>query len=53
MPEGYEYDWQVFSISPTILEEKEVWEMDYVQVVKRFMFERYKGFIEKKMMERG
>lgn len=46
LPEEYEMDYLVYSASSNITEEKIIWDMDYVQVIKRMMFKKFDNWVE-------
>lgn len=51
MPEKYSYDYLVFSASSSLSEEKEIWESQFYDVIKRFMFKKFDNRIEQDFME--
>lgn len=51
MPEKYNYDYFVFSASNDFSEEKEIWESDFYEVIKRFMFKKFDNAVERNYME--
>lgn len=52
LPEKYEIDYFVYSASSSISEQKEVWDMDYVEVIKRMMFKKFDGWVEHEYLNR-
>ena len=52
LPEKYEIDYLVSSASSSISEQKIIWEMDYVDVVKEMMFKKFNGWVEHKYLNR-
>jgi len=52
LPEKYEMDYLVYSASSSISEQREVWNMDYVEVIKRMMFKKFDGWVEHKYLNR-
>lgn len=51
MPEKYNYDYLVFSASSSFSEESNVWEYQFYDVIKRFMFKKFDNRIEQDFME--
>lgn len=51
LPEEYNVDYLVYSVSPTISEEETVWHTDYEKVYKRSLFKKFDNWAERKYME--
>lgn len=51
MPEEYSYDYLVFSASSNLSEEKEIWDTQFCDVIKRFMFKKFDNAVERNYME--
>lgn len=52
LPEQYELDYLVYAASSSLSEQKEIWDTDYVEVVKRMCFKKFDGWIEYKYLNR-
>lgn len=46
LPEKYELDYLVYAASSSITEQKEIWDMDYVEVIKRMCLKKFDGWVE-------
>lgn len=46
LPENLDYDYLVYSASNSFSEEKELWNADYVSVVKRMLFKKFDNFVD-------
>lgn len=53
LPDLYEIDYLVYSASSSISEQKEIWQMDYVEVAKRLCFKKFDNWVEHKYLNRG
>ena len=51
MPDGYDYDYLVYSASDSLSEQKEIWNMEYSEVVKRMMFKKFDNWVEQGISE--
>lgn len=51
MPSEYDYDYLVYSLSPTILDEPKVWDTEYLVCVKRMMFKQFDNYVDYNLME--
>jgi hypothetical protein len=52
LPARYEYDYVIFSASGSLDEEEKLWLMDWTKVIKRMMFKKFNGFVEKRYLEK-
>jgi hypothetical protein len=52
LPTKYEYDYVIFSASNSLEEEEKLWLMDWTKVIKRMMFKKFNGYIEKRYLEK-
>jgi len=51
LPKKYEYDYMVFSISKSISEEKNNWDLPLSDVMRRFAFLKFDSYIEYRFRE--
>ncbi len=49
LPEEYNMDYMVYTLSTSLEEEKKIWHSDYVDVIKRVMFKKFESWINSKM----
>jgi len=51
LPEVYAMEYLVFSSAKTVADEEMVWDLDFIDLIKRAMFRKYDAFLGSKARE--
>jgi len=52
LPEEFNIDYMVYSASKSLSDERVVWRMPFIEVVRRNLFKRFDNWIESRQHER-